>query len=254
MTSKIVANFDIAVADVHDGASIMAFGWGVAGTPQNLIQALRRKGSKDLVYIGPMIVPAHVGMAVMDESEVTTPYVLIPQLRKVITAWAGTRALGIVSPLEKLVSEGRIELEMTSHGALMQRIRAGGTGIGCFYTRVGIGTIIETGKEKRVIDGEECILEKPLKADFGFVRAYKADRSGNLVYRGSGRGANPLIAMASEVTIAEIDEIVELGELDPETIVTPGIFIDRIVKVEPGQLGSYKQRTQLIHRYLSTHG
>lgn len=251
MKDKTIDSFEAAVADIGDGASIMAFSWGITGTPQNLIQALTRKESKDLVCIAPMIVPGYVGMRVADESEIITPYALVPQLRKIITAWAGIRAFGTISILEELVAKGKIELEMTSHGALMQRMRAGGSGMGCFYTRTGVGTILEEGKEKRIIDGEEHILETPLKADFGFVRAYKADKTGNLIYRGAGRGANPVIAMASKVTIAEVDEIVEPGELDPETIVTPGIFIDRIVKVEPGQLGGHQQRAEVMQKHLS---
>lgn len=251
MRNKIFDSFDEAVADVFDGATVAIFCWGVAGTPQNLIRALRDRGVKDLTYIGHNIAPGFVGTTLVSEDEMITPFCLIPQFKKVITAWAGTRAFGVISPLEKLVAEGKVELEVTGHGTLAERVRAGGSGIGGFYTQIGVDTILEEGKEKRVIDGKEYILEKPLRADFGFVRALKADRSGNLVYRASGRGANPLIAMASDITVAEVDEIVELGELDPEVIVTPGIFVDRIVKVPPGGLGSYEQRAQLIAKYLS---
>jgi 3-oxoacid CoA-transferase A subunit len=142
----------------------------------------------------------------------------------------------------------KIELEVTSHGVLIERIRAGGSGIGGFYSPAGVGTVLEKGKEKKTIDGKEYLLEKPLRADYSLVRAYKADKRGNLVYRGSGRGANPVMAMSGDVTIAEVDEIVEVGELDPESIVTPSIFVDRIVSVPDGALGSFKQRKELCRK------
>ena len=148
------------------------------------------------------------------------------------------------------MEKGKIALEVTSHGTLAERIRAGGSGIGGFYTPTGIGTVLEEGKEKKIIDGKEYILEKSLRADFSFIRAHKADKRGNLVYRGSERAANPYMAMAADITIAEVDEIVEVGELDPEVIVTPGIFVDRIVKIPEGALGSYKQRAELRLKYL----
>ena len=139
-------------------------------------------------------------------------------------------------------------MELMSHGTLLERIRAGGNGAGGFYTRVGVGTIVEKGKEKKIIDGEEYILEKPLKADFAFVRAHKADKLGNLVYRGSVRAHNPVIATAAKVTIAEVDDIVEVGELDPEVIITPHIFVRRIVKIPPDAPGSASHRARMWRR------
>ncbi|MFC2052309.1 CoA transferase subunit A, partial [Chloroflexota bacterium] len=154
------------------------------------------------------------------------------------------------SLLEKRIAAGEVELELMSHGTLAKRIRAGGSGLGGFYTPVGLGTVVERGKEKRVIDGKEYILEKPLRADFGFVRAYKADKRGNLVYRGSVRGCNPVIAMACDVTIAEVDDIVEVGELDPEVIMTPEVFVNRIVKIAKGEYGSSSYMESLFHKTL----
>ena len=144
--------------------------------------------------------------------------------------------MGIESPLEKAVKNGDIQLEIVPQGTLAERIRAGGAGLGGFYSPVGVDTVYQEGKEKRNIRGRDYIFETPLKADIGFVRAYKADLLGNLIYRGSSRSYNPLIAMAARTTIAEVDEIVKPGELDPESIVTPGIFVDRIVRIEQGEM------------------
>ncbi len=245
-----MSSFDEAVADINDGASIMMFCWGVAGTPQNLIGALRRRGVKDLTIITHNCVPAWVGSHVCTEEEIRTPYFLMDQMKRLITSWP--RPIEAASSMQESIEEAlkKMDLEVTSHGTLAERIRAGGSGMGGFYSPIGIGTILEEGKEKRVIDGKEYILEKPLRADFSFVRAYKADRMGNLIYKGSGRAANPYMAMAGQITIAEVDEIVEVGELDPESIVTPGIFVQRIVKIPDGGLGSYKQRKELCKKYL----
>lgn len=251
MKNKILNTFDEAVGDVPDGAGIMIFSWGAAGTPQNLIRALRDKGATNLTIITFNFIPAWIGSHVCNEDEIMTPFFLIEQVKKLITPWP--RPIQITSDMAKSTEEAyrTMELEITGHGTLAERIRAGGSGIGGFYCPIGIGTVLEEGKEKRIIDGKQYIFEKPLTADFSFIRAYKADRRGNLVYRGSGRGANPFMAMAGKTTIAEVDEIVEVGELDPEVIVTPSLFVDRIVKIPDGELGSYKQRKQLCQKYLS---
>ena len=133
--------------------------------------------------------------------------------------------------MEQKLNEGQLELEITPQGTLAERIRAGGAGIGGFYTPTGVGTIVEEGKEKRLIDGREHILELPLKADYALIKAFKADKMGNLVYRMTARNFNPPMATAARVTIVEVDELLEIGELDPEVIVTPGIYVNRIVKV-----------------------
>jgi 3-oxoadipate CoA-transferase alpha subunit len=254
MKNKVFESFDEAIHDISDGASIMIFSWGPAGTPQNLIKALKEKGTKCLTIITHNFIPGWVGSHTCTEDEIMTPFFLLKQVKRLITSWP--RPIEAASYLAENLDElyRDIEIEIMSHGTLAERIRAGGSGIGGFYSPVGIGTILEEGKEKRVIDGKEYIFEKPLRADFSFIRAYKADRRGNLVYRGSGRGANPYMAMAADVTIAEVDEICEVGELDPEVIVTPCIFVDRIVKIPDGALGSYSQRKALIKKYLSGEG
>ena len=255
MKNKIFPTFEDAIADIHDGASIMMFSWtsGLGrSTPQNLIRALYEKGTKDLTIISHNFVASHLGDYVFEEPEVYKPLTLTRRARKVITAWARaariSEELTSDASLGKRIAAGEVELELMSHGTLAERIRAGGSGLGGFYTPVGVGTIVEKGKEKRVIDGKEYIFEKPLRADFSFVRAYKADRRGNLVYRGSVRGCNPIMAMAADVTIAEVDEIVEVGELGPEVIVTPGVFVHRIVKIPEGGCGSQSRMEALFRK------
>jgi 3-oxoadipate CoA-transferase alpha subunit len=251
MINKVRKNFDDAVSDIADGASIMMYSWGAAGTPQNLIRALREKGTKELTIITHNFIPAWIGSHVCSEDEIMTPYFLKGQVRKLITSWP--RPIEAASDIARHAEEemGKIELEVTSHGILAERIRAGGSGLGGFYSPTGIGTVLEEGKEKRIIDGRAYLFETPLKADFSFVKAYKADRRGTLTYRAAERGANPYMAMAGTITIAEVVELVEVGEIDPEVIVTPGIFVDRIVKNNDGGLGSEKQRKLLCQRYLS---
>ena len=141
---------------------------------------------------------------------------------------------GEVCAAEEAMKQGELEWEPVPQGILAERIRAGGAGLGGFYSPVGVGTIIEEGKEKKVINGREYLLEMPIRGDFALVRAYKADKIGNLIYRGAARSFNPLIAMAADVVIAEVEEIVETGEIDPEHVVTPGVYVDRIVKIPEG--------------------
>ncbi len=246
--NKIWDSFDDAVADIPDGASVMLFAWSgaITATPHNLIRALRDQGAKDLTLICHNLIPGRL-------PDIVSPVALVNQTKKLITAWSGSTWTSD-SPLWELVRQGKIELELTSHGNLVERVRAGGSGIGGFYTPIGPGTVLEKGKEKRVIGGKEYLFQLPLRADFGFVRAYKADKLGNLIYRGAGRGANPVIAMASDVTIAEVDEIVETGELDPEAIVTPGVFVHRIVAIPPGGLGNYQLRRDQVRRIFQGEG
>jgi len=250
MKNKVFDSFREAVEDIADGARVMMFSWGAAGTPQNLICALRDKGVKDLTIISHNFIPAWLGSHVCTEEEIMTPFFLMKQVKKLITSWP--RPIEAASDLLEVVGKEmeRIELEVMSHGVLAERIRAGGSGIGGFYSPTGVGTVLEQGREKRVIDGREYLFESPIKADFSFIKAHKADKRGNLVYRGSERAANPYMAMAADIAIAEVDEIVEIGDLDPEVIVTPGIFVDRIVRIPDGGLGSDKQRKELCRKYL----
>src|SRR3972149_7149150 len=211
--NKIVSSFEEAVADIPDGATIAVFHWGLGGgTPQNLIRAVHDKGVKDLTVISHNFIFARLGGYFFSLADVCTPLLLADRVKKVHTAFQGMSYYGKRSLLEERIAAGEVEADIMSHGTLAERLRAGGSGLGGFYTRVGVNTVVEKGKEKRVIGGKEYILEMPLRADFGLVRAHKADKRGNLVYRGSVRGCNPVIAMASEVTIAEVDDIVEVGE------------------------------------------
>ena len=239
MRDKIVASFAEAVKDIPDGASVMMHSFaGSAGIAQNLIVALRDHGAKNLTVISCSM---GVTTAAYEERPGFKPYVTpnllveSKQVAKVITTWATGSMSSATSkdetPIQEAIMAGEVEWEPLSQGILAERIRAGAAGLGGFYIPVGIGTIVEKGKEKRMIEGREYIFEKPLRADFGFVRAHKADPLGNLIYQGTARSFNPLIAMACTVTIAEVEEIVDSSELDPEGIVTPGLFIDRIVVI-----------------------
>ncbi len=244
MKNKIVSTFAEAVKDIPDGDSIMMHSFiGSAGIPQNLIRALREHGSRNLTVIA-------CGLGIMRQAFVSRPgfkpyvtpnlWIESKQTAKVITTWtAGSMSSHdsrAVPEVQRGVQAGEIEWEPVSQGILAERIRAAAANLGGFYYPVGLGTILEKRKEKRVIDGREYIFQKPLSADYGFVRAYKSDTQGNLVYQGTARSYNPLIAMACTVTIAEVEEIVDPSELDPEVIVTPGLFIDRIVEIPKGGL------------------
>ncbi len=237
--SKVFTSFDEAVADIFDGATILIGGFGgTCGTPMNLIRALRDKGAKNLC-----IVHNNAGYGLSDMGYMV-PWgmyfddhaILVKnrQVRKFIASYPFPHIASRPSPARDQYLAGELELEVVPQGTLAERIRAGGAGIGGFYVRTGTGTSIEQGKEKRVIDGEEYILEKPIKGDFAFVRADTADTLGNLVYRGTARVFNPVVATAAKITIAEVDRIVEPGELDPEAIVTPCVYVKRIVKVPEG--------------------
>jgi len=217
--NKVFQSFQEAVADVHDGATIMFGGFiDKPGSPTSLILALRDKGAKNLTTISNRC-------AAMD----LDPLFEARQVRKAIAS-APVPGSRVPSPFEEQYLAGEVELEIVPMGTMVERMHAAGAGIGGFYTPVGVGTLIAEGKEKKVIDGKEYILELPLKADFAFIRAHKADKMGNLTYWRTQRNFNPIMAIAAKVTIAEVDEIVEVGELDPEAIVTPAIYVDRIVK------------------------
>lgn len=236
--NKVLTSFDEAVADIPRGATIMVSGaQGPLGVPRNLILALCRKGTRNLTLVtatGYRGKPAARGYGFPHAEDWVDHSILIDnrQVRKVICAMAfvpGRDAL-----LQQLYEAGEVELEHMGHGAFAARIWAGAAGLGGVYNPAGIDTILEEGKEKRTIDGKEYLFESPLKADFSLIWAYKADRIGNLIYKGTGRQYGPLMAKAAKVIIAEVDEIVEPGELDPESIITPGIYVHRIVKT-PGE-------------------
>lgn len=247
--NKIYPDFKEAVADVPDGASVAMYYWVFPGVPQNLLLALRDQGAKDLT----LIVPNYLAVPFPEDMHVG-PNILLPQLKKLIASYYASSVrlaekTGDTSGAMEL--EKNLETEPLSHGILVERLRAAAGGLGGFYSPVGIGTVVEEGKEKRVIDGKEYIFEKPLRPDYGFVRAAKADTYGNLVYDGVARGINPIVAMASDVVIAEVDEIVEPGELDPEAVVTPAAYVDRIVKIPDGGFGSYEFSNKKLQELLS---
>lgn len=243
MKNKVFASFDEAVADIPDRASIATECWGAACLAQNLIAATKKKGVKDITLITHNFLP----LPFFTEEEIANLTSLLPQLKKIITPVIGLQILGAGAFVKEYVEKG-LEVEFTSHGTLASRLYAGAAGLGGIYNPIGIGTILEKGKEKRVIDGKEYILEMPIRPDYAFIRAYKADKLGNMIYWGIYRADQPVMAMAAKTTIAEVDEIVEVGEIDPEQVVTPGIFVDRIVKVPEGGLGSTEQMKGLLRK------
>ena len=227
---KVIESFEQAVADISDGATIMLGGFGVAADlPFNLIRALRHHGCKGLTVIVNTPGPGgRLALELWGITQWTDVNLLVEnrQVKKFISTitFPNTAA-------EKAILAGEVEIEFVPQGTLAERIRAGGFGIGGFYVRTGVSTLIAEGKEKRIIDGEEYLLEMPLRADYALIKAYKADRFGNLVYRGDTRSFNAVMAPAADITVAEVQDIVEVGELEPEVIVTPGIFVDRIIKI-----------------------
>jgi len=237
------------MSEVHDGAVIAAHFWGVAGSPGYLFRALVDRGARNLTVCFNNFLPVP---EMLRETGFPDPTILLPQVKKIVTAFLGTRVFGGMDAdfLGSRVEEGTLEIEATTHGALIERLHAGAMGLGGFYNPVGVGTVVEKGKEKRTINGVEYILEEPLRPDVGLVKAAKADKLGNLVYRGSARGANPIIAMASKLTIAEVFDVVEPGELDPEMVVTPGACVDRIVRIPDDDVASDKRRPEAIQKII----
>lgn len=215
---KIVADAKEAItkAGVKDGAVIMMGGFGLCGIPENSIAALRELGIKNLTVISNNAGVDDFGLGLLLQTR---------QIKKMISTYVGENSI-----FEKQFLERVLEVEFVPQGTFAERIRAGGAGIAGFYTPTGVGTVIADGKETRIIDGKEFVLEKPLKADFSFVKAYKGDKTGNLIYRMSARNFNPMMATAGKITIAEVEEIVEVGELDPESIVTPSVYVDYILQ------------------------
>jgi len=221
--NKVFLTFQEAIADVRDGVTILLGGFWKPGAPINLVTELGKKGTKNLTIVSNRCGGrGHEYLDILFEAR---------QVKKAIATAPVDASREPLSPFEKQYLSGEVELEIVPQGTWIERIRAAGAGIGGFYTPTGTGTPIAEGKESRIIDGKEYIFELPLKADFAFIRAHKADRMGNLVYWRSQRNFNPVMATAANITIAEVDEIVEVGELDPEVIVTPAIYVDRIVKI-----------------------
>jgi 3-oxoacid CoA-transferase A subunit len=236
--NKVYESFDEAVADMPDGVVILLGGFGgVAPVPQDLIMAVARKGVKGLTIVtnnagadGGLGIGNIGGKPYLDHEILFRN----EQVKKFIGSVPAPIVVSKKNAFMELYEAGKAELEIVPQGTLAERIRAGAAGIGAFYTPVGIGTDVELGKEKRAFNNKEMLLEHAIRGDYALIRAYKADTLGNLVYRGVMRTFNAVMAMAADVVIAEVDHIVEPGELDPECIVTSGIFVDRIVKASKG--------------------
>jgi len=216
---KTVADVATAVADIPDGATVMIGGFGRAGQPVELIDALIAQGATDLTIVNNNAGNGDVGLAALLAEK---------RVRKIVCSFPRQSDSWV---FDELYRAGEIELELVPQGNLAERIRAAGAGIGAFFTPTGVGTQLAEGKETREIDGRTYILEYPIKADFALVSALKADRWGNLVYRETARNFGPIMASAATTTVVQVDGVVPLGSLDPETIVTPGIFVDRVVAV-----------------------
>ena len=228
---KVLQSFAQAVEDVPNGAVIMMDGFGGAGgMPQQLILALRDQGARELTIISNT--GGLVGFGVIAGQPSVTHGILIEsgQVKRVIASFPVSRSPSQPNSFELAYNRGEVQVEVVPQGTLAERIRAGGAGIAAFYTPTGVGTDAAEGKETRAIDGRDYLMEHALTADYAFIRAFKADRFGNLVYRGTSRNFNQLMAAAARLTIAEVDEIVEPGGLDPEAVITPGIYVNRLVK------------------------
>ncbi len=214
--NKVVASADEAVADVPDGASVMVSGFGLCGNPENLIAALNRKGVKGLTLISNNCGTTELGLGALLQAK---------QIRKIVASYVGEN-----KEFERQYLSGEIEVELVPQGTLAERIRAGGAGLGGFYTATGVGTKVAEGKETRVIDGRSYLLELPLRADFALVYAWKADTWGNLVFRKTTRNFGPMMCAAAKVTIVEAPHVALAGELDPDLVHTPGIYVKRVVR------------------------
>jgi 3-oxoadipate CoA-transferase, alpha subunit len=220
MIDKIVATCEAAVADVHDGATVMIGGFGTAGLPNELTEALIAQGARELTVVNNNAGNGDTGLAAL---------IGTGRVRKIICSFPRQADS---HHFDRAYREGRIELELVPQGNLAERIRAAGAGIGGFFTPTGYGTDLAQGKEVRELDGRMQVFETPIHADFAFIKAERGDRWGNLTYRMTARNFGPVMAMAAKVTIATVHEVVPLGALDPEAVVTPGIFVQRVVPIE----------------------
>ncbi|MEK4423899.1 CoA transferase subunit A [Solibacillus sp. FSL K6-1523] len=212
---KVVASVQEAIHDIENGATILVGGFGLCGIPENLIAAVHDKGVNQLTVVSNNCGVDDFGLGVLLPNR---------QIKKMVASYVGENKL-----FEQQFLDGELEVELTPQGTLAERIRAGGAGIPGFYTATGVGTAIAEGKEDKEFDGKTYILERAITGDFALVKAWKADRSGNLVFRKTSRNFNPLVATAGKVTIVEVEELVEVGELNPDEIHLPGVYVQRIV-------------------------
>lgn len=215
MIDKIVASADDAVADVFDGATLIVGGFGLCGIPENLIAAIDRKGVTGLTTVSNNCGVDEWGLGVLLAQK---------RIKKTISSYVGENA-----EFERQFLSGELEVDLVPQGTLAERMRAGGAGIPAFYTPTGAGTLVADGKETRVFDGKACVLEQGITGDFALVAAWKGDRFGNLVYRKTARNFNPMAATAGRICIAEVEELVEAGAIDPDCVHTPGVYVDRVV-------------------------
>jgi len=228
--NKVLRSAAEAVAMIEDGATIMMGGFGLCGIPENLIAALLARGARNLTVVSNNAGVDDFGIGVLLRAR---------QVRKMIATYVGEN-----KEFERQFLAGELEVELVPQGTFAERIRAGGAGIGGFFTPTGHGTLVAEGKETRTIDGKMFVLEPPLTADFAFVKAWKGDRAGNLVYRRTARNFNPVMATAARVTIAEVEHLVEPGEIDPDHVVTPGIFVRHILQGEKYEKRIEKRTTR----------
>jgi 3-oxoacid CoA-transferase subunit A len=228
--NKVFSNADEAIHDLSSGATLMVGGFGMCGVPVDLIDAVKRKGVTGLTVISNNAGTDGFGLGLLLEAG---------QLAKVMGSYVGENRL-----YESLVLRGELDSELIPQGTLAERIRAGGAGIPAFYTPAGVGTVVAEGKECREFDGKKYLLERGLTADFALVKAWKGDRNGNLVYRRTARNFNPMMATAAKVTIAEVEELVEPGQLDPNVVITPGIYVRRIFQCTAYAKGIERRTTR----------
>jgi 3-oxoacid CoA-transferase subunit A len=221
---KVVSSYEEAMAGLEDNMTVLAGGFGLCGIPENLISEIKRRGTKGLTVVSNNCGVDNFGLGL-----------LLPgrQIKKIIASYVGENA-----EFERQMMANELEVELTPQGTLAEKMRAGGAGIPAFFTATGYGTPVAEGKEEREIDGRHYILEEAIKGDFAIVKAWKADRYGNLIFRKTARNFNPLVATAGKITVVEVEEIVEPGELDPDQIHTPGIYVNRII------LGSFEKRIE----------
>ncbi|HEY1468684.1 MAG TPA: CoA transferase subunit A [Candidatus Acidoferrum sp.] len=211
---KRIASPDAAIANLRDGMAILMGGFGLCGIPENLIAAVRRQGTKDLTIVSNNAGVEDFGIGLLLQNR---------QVKKMISSYVGENKL-----FERLVLSGELQVELNPQGTLAERLRAGGAGIPAFYTPTGYGTMVAEGKETREFDGRNYVLERALRGDFAFVKAWKGDRWGNLIFRKTARNFNPMMATAADYVVAEVEHVVEPGQLDPDQVHTPGIFVNAI--------------------------
>ena len=221
---KVVASYEEAMIGLEDGMTVLAGGFGLCGIPENLIAEIKRKGTKGLTVVSNNCGVDGFGLGILLEDK---------QVRKMVSSYVGENVL-----FEKQLLNGELEVELTPQGTLAEKMRAGGAGIPAFYTATGVGTPVAEGKETKEFNGREYLLEEAIVGDFAIVKGWKADRYGNVIYRHTAQNFNPLAATAGKITVVEVEEIVEIGELDPAHIHTPGIYVDRVV------LGTFEKRIE----------